>query len=112
MVFLPAELHSLDPDYPADSGSLEFFWFCRRTAPDPEKYRDLDVDGNPTWSEARAQGIPPPSDPQLLNTPNGCFGRGPGPLKKRAGTLSINTASFVTYNQVYEITVVVTKGEG
>lgn len=40
----------------------------------------------------------------------GCFGKGAGPLKTRQGTLTVNTASFITYGQVYEFLLILSKG--
>ena len=45
----------------------------------------------------------------LINAPGGCFGSGPGPLKTKAKTLALNTASLITYGRIYEILLVLSK---
>jgi hypothetical protein len=110
LVYLPAELNSLDPDYPDDSDALTYQWFCRVISPTEEKYNEFDEDGYPRYNDARAQGIPQPNDPVQINTPPGCFGKGAGPLKKKSGSLRFSTTSFITFAQVYEITLVLSKG--
>ena len=42
-----------------------------------------------------------------INTPPGCFGHGPGPLKTSAGKLHFNTSSFISYAQAYEFALIV-----
>ena len=45
----------------------------------------------------------------LINTPPGCFGKGPGSLKKKAGTLRFNSSSFIAYANVFEVRLVLSK---
>ena len=63
----------------------------------------------PKFKESDAQRIRRPGDPVLINAPPGCFGSGPGPLKTRAKTLALNTASLITYGRIYEILLVLSK---
>jgi hypothetical protein len=72
LVFLPAELGSLDPDYPDDAGDLIYQWFCRRISPNEESYREVDADDYPRYNEAKLQQIPPPRDPVLGRLQNIC----------------------------------------
>ena len=105
LVYLPAELNSFDPDEPDTQEGLTYQWFCRVvTEGREENYTTWDSDGFPLWRDVPyAQQIPPPSDPVLINTPPGCFGRGAGPLKKKAGTLRFNSSSFIAYANVFEV---------
>ena len=43
--------------------------------------------------------------------PLGCFGQGAGPLRTSTGRLNLNTASFITYAQTYEILMVLAKDD-
>ena len=45
----------------------------------------------------------------MINPPPGCFGEGPGPLKTRAGSLLLNTASLITFSRIFEIMLVLGK---
>ena len=63
----------------------------------------------PVFKESDAQRIRRPGDAVLINAPPGCFGNGPGPLKTRAKTLALNTASLITYGRLYEILLVLSK---
>ena len=68
------------------------------------------MDGDyPVFDEATAQRIPEPAKPKIINPDPGCFGLGAGALKTRAGTLSLNTETLVSYDQVYEVMVVIEK---
>ena len=79
----------------------------------------------PIYVHSKAQRIPRPRDPQLVDPQPGCFGNGPGPMKvfalykklvlnrfisKVTGSrLTLNTSSFVTYAQIYELSLIVSK---
>ena len=63
----------------------------------------------PKFKESDAQRIRRPGDAVLINAPPGCFGAGAGPLKTRAKTLALNTASLITYGRIYEILLVLSK---
>ena len=63
----------------------------------------------PKFKESDAQRIRRPGDAVLINAPPGCFGSGAGPLKTRAKTLALNTASLITYGRIYEILLVLSK---
>ena len=68
------------------------------------------MDGDyPVFDESTAQRIPEPAKPKIINPDPGCFGLGAGALKTRAGTLSLNTETLVSYDQVYEVMVVIEK---
>ena len=86
---------------------FDFKWFCRRVHPIPENYSSYDENG---WPEPRGdtpQPIRPPGEAVPINTPPGCFGHGPGPLKTSAGKLHFNTSSFISYAQAYEFALIV-----
>ena len=110
---------STDPDLPQDK-VYNFTWWCRRIdGPDgPEKfsaYELIDSDNDdvpeefPVFIANEQQRIPQPRDPVIINPPKGCFGNGPGPMKVKGPRLSLNTSSFVTYAQLYEISLIVMK---
>ena len=63
----------------------------------------------PVYKAVDAQPIRRPGDAVLINAPPGCFGKGAGPLKTRAKTLALNTASLITYGRIYEILLVLQK---
>eukprot|EP00095_Tigriopus_kingsejongensis_P009160 maker-scaffold798_size95657-snap-gene-0.29 protein:Tk09160 transcript:maker-scaffold798_size95657-snap-gene-0.29-mRNA-1 annotation:"hypothetical protein IscW_ISCW000316" len=69
----------------------------------------MDSEGYPIFSMDEAQLIPPPSKPKIVNIPPGCFGVGPGPLKTRAGALSLNTGTLTSPARIYEILLVLEK---
>ena len=88
---------------------FEYQWFCRRVDPVVENFEDVDPQtGWPLFVEGKAQAIPSPSKAVLFPDP-GCFGLGPGPLKSTAGHIMLNTSSFVSYVQTYEITLILSK---
>ena len=124
---------SIDPDDPS-SRDWNVTWWCRRVDSDPpEQYKeyyqqvnisfpsltstlslqDTDNDGVmenfPRYSKNDEQRIPRPRDPIIINPPEGCFGFGPGPMKVSGTRLTLNTSSFVTYAQVYEVGIVLSK---
>ena len=76
--------------------------------PNPENYSAYDEDGWPEFT-GTAQPIRAPGEAVPINTPPGCFGQGPGPLKTSAGSLKFNTSSFISYAQAYEFSLIVTK---
>ena len=75
--------------------------------------QDTDNDGVmenfPRYVKNDEQRIPRPRDPIIINPPEGCFGFGPGPMKVSGTRLTLNTSSFVTYAQVYEVGIVLSK---
>ena len=73
-----------------------------------ENYSAYDEQGWPELSESR-QRIRAPGKAVPINTPAGCFGKGPGALKTSAGFLNFNTSSFISYAQSYEFTLIVEK---
>ena len=94
-----------------------------------EEELDTNEDGimekYPIYVQSKAQRIPRPRDPQLVDPQPGCFGNGPGPMKVShfiklefhyivtqvtGSRLTLNTSSFVTYAQVYELSLIVSKG--
>ena len=108
---------STDPDFPEDK-NFNYTWFCRRVDPDPEEWvntfeADSNYDGAleifPEYKPNLAQRIPRPGEPAILLPGPGCFGFGPGGILHSAAKLNLNTSSFVTYAQVYEITLIVSK---
>ena len=74
-----------------------------------EEFQFIDGEGYPIFDEELAELIPPPGNAYVINAPPGCFGNDAGAIKSRAGLLTINTASFVTYAKVYEIMLVLEK---
>ena len=109
---------SLDPDSPS-SREWNVTWWCRRVDSDPpeqyKEYYELDTDNDgvmekfPKYDKIDEQRIPRPRDPIIINPPEGCFGFGPGPMKVSGTRLTLNTSSFVTYAQVYEVGIVLSK---
>lgn len=88
---------------------FEYQWFCKRIDPVLENFTDLDpLTGWPLYVKSKAQAIPTPSKAVLFPEP-GCFGEGPGPLKSTAGHIWLNTSSFISYVQTYEITLIISK---
>ena len=63
----------------------------------------------PVYDQIDEQRIPRPRDPIIINPPEGCFGYGPGPMKVTGTRLTLNTSSLVTYAQVYEVSIVLSK---
>ena len=63
----------------------------------------------PKFVPGKQQRIPRPRDPALVDPPPGCFGNGAGSLKVSGPRLWVNTSSFITYAQVYELSVIVSK---
>ena len=117
---LDAAKFSTDPDNPGDR-NFNFTWWCRRVDSNPPEefdeleYLDTDFDGVeekfPVWKEEDQQRIPGHKDPILVDPPPGCFGNGPGSMKVSGPRLTLNTSSFVTYAQVYEVSMIVSKDE-
>ena len=116
-VELDAKMYSIDPDFPEDK-EFNYTWFCRRFEPDPEDWIDMfeldsDYDGVaeefPLFIPSQAQRVPKPGDPVIVLPPPGCFGSGPGGISHSAAKLTLNTSSLVTYAQVYEVTMIVSK---
>ena len=109
---------SIDPDSPS-SRDWNVTWWCRRVDSDPpeqyKEYYQLDTDNDgvmenfPRYNKNDEQRIPRPRDPIIINPPEGCFGFGPGPMKVSGTRLTLNTSSFVTYAQVYEVGIVLSK---
>lgn len=119
MVVLNGMEYSTDPDYPDDK-NFNFTWFCRRYEPEMEAWTevfkfDSNLDGIqeefPLYIPSQAQRIPRPRDPVIILPPPGCFGSGPGGIKLSASTLELNTSTLVTYAQVYEVALTVSKDE-
>lgn len=105
-------LLSSDPDDPTDM-KFNFTWYCRVVAPDLEEYKHLDHEDFPIESEYNGMRIPNPAErePNLIAPRAGCFGTGPGKIASRSGKLKLNTKSFETYSQIYEVMVVISKGD-
>lgn len=91
--------------------ALNFTWYCRVVAPEKEAYEFLDQNGFPDEKKYPGQKIPLPREPNYISPNPGCFGNGPGRLATRSGKISINTKSFETYSRVYEIMVIISKGD-
>ena len=104
-------LLSSDPDDPKDK-NFNFTWYCRVTSPQLEEY-ELDGEDYPTLTVENIGQIPNPTgkEPMYISPFPGCFGRGPGKIAFGRGIMQINTKSFETFSQVYEIMVVISKGE-
>ena len=116
---LDGSKYSEDPDLPSDK-SFNFTWWCRRVdGPDgPERFKEYEeIDSNsdgipeefPVFKASDQQRIPAPRDPVIVNPPPGCFGNDAGPMKVSGPRLTLNTSSLVTYAQVYELSLVVSK---
>ena len=95
---------------------FNYTWWCRVKSPEEEKWpetEELDTGAEtlvfPVFKESDAQRIRRPGDAVLINAPPGCFGNGAGPLKTRAKTLALNTASLITYGRLYELLLVLSK---
>ena len=110
--------YSIDPDDPTAT-DWNVTWWCRRVDSDPPEkfkaYYQLDTDNDgvaedfPKYDPIDQQRIPRPRDPIIINPPEGCFGYGPGPMKVSGTRLNLNTSSLVTYAQVYEISITLSK---
>ncbi|XP_059084074.1 uncharacterized protein LOC131881274 [Tigriopus californicus] len=112
-LLLTPQLLSIDPDFP-DEKNFNYTWWCRSLVQDEagkytEQFSPTDNEGYPIFLESEARPIPPPSKPRIINIPDGCFGVGPGPLKTRSGTLSLNTGSLTSPARIYEILLVLEK---
>ena len=107
LTLFPSKL-STDPDFPEEK-QFNYTWWCRVILPEEEEFKVLDDEGFPIFKEEDAQRIRKPGDAILINPPPGCFGAGPGPLKTKAGTLGLNTASLITYSRIYEIMLILSK---
>ena len=115
---LDAKAFSIDPDDPMAT-DWNVTWWCRRVDSDPPEefpaYYELDTDNDgitekfPVHNTIDEQRIPRPRDPIIINPPEGCFGYGPGPMKVTGTRLTLNTSSLVTYAQVYEVSIVLSK---
>ena len=119
VIKLDGSKYSEDPDLPSDK-SFNFTWWCRRVdGPDgPETFKEYEeIDSNsdgipeefPVFKASDQQRIPAPRDPVIVNPPPGCFGNGAGPMKVSGPRLTLNTSSLVTYAQVYEVSLIVSK---
>jgi len=118
VIKLDGSKFSTDPDSPQDN-NFNYTWWCRRLdgpeGPEQFNYELIDSDNDkvaeefPIFKSSELQRIPGARDPIIINPPKGCFGNGPGPMKVSGARLSLNTSSFVTYAQLYEISLVVMK---
>ena len=117
LIKLDARRYSLDPDNP-DEDLFDYQWWCRRIDSDPPevfKYRYIDTDYDgvgepfPIYIAKEVQRIPQARDPIIIDPPGGCFGFGPGPVRVSGSRLNLNTSSLVTYAQIYEISLVLSK---
>ena len=130
IIKLDGSKFSIDPDNPADK-QFNYTWFCRRIdgggeklengLEGPEEFDDHfwnDANDNavedegemyPVYKDFEAQRIPKHRDPMIINPLPGCLGYGAGPLKVNGPRLTFNTSSFVTYAQVYEISMILAK---
>ena len=108
---LNPRLLSSDPDDPTYK-KFNFTWYCRVVSPELEEY-DLDGEGYPTEQVKPAGQIPNPNgrEPMYISPFPGCFGRGPGQIAFGKGKMKINTKSFQTFSQIYEMMVVISKGD-
>lgn len=76
---------------------FNYTWWCRVIAPQEEQYDNVDAEGYPIYDHDLARMMRPPGDAEFINPPDGCFGDGSVALKSHAGTLNMNTSSFITY---------------
>ena len=80
--------------------------------PNPENFTEYDPETDwPVFNEDQALNIPGPQRAKPIKPDPGCFGEGPGPLKTNVGKIMLNTSSFETYAQVYEIVLILSKDE-
>jgi hypothetical protein len=85
------------------------------SAPVPAAVVVADTDGDgvdeqfPVYKKFNAQRIPKARDPMIINPLPGCLGYGPGPLKVNGPRLTLNTSSLVTYAQIYELSMILSK---
>lgn len=115
-VTLDGKEFSIDPDYPDDK-NFNYTWFCRNEIEEWNAIFQFDSDFNnidedfPLFIPSQAQRIPKPGDPAImLPEPNsGCFGMGPGGMRWTSNKLVFNTSSLLTYAQVYEVALIVSK---
>lgn len=110
LTFNPRLLSS-DPDDPTDR-KFNYTWYCRVVSPKLEEY-DLDGEDYPTDKVKFGGQIPNPAgkEPMYISPFPGCFGKGPGVLGFGKGIMKLNTRSFETFSQIYEMMVVISKGD-
>ena len=99
---------SIDPDFPKDH-NFNFTWWCRVISPRQEYYDGLDSDGFPMSKREKGLPVRGKGRALVISPPPGCFGQGPGLLDMNDNAVNLNTARFITYGQVYELMVVISK---